>query len=146
MLGLKLNHVSKRGPCFLHQSVHITKPKHITIISIFHEIHHTLHEMQISVIYWSASMLHNAEIFFPWELCSWEICLLRDDEILLYHGICYVCSWVLREHSGYGISQWQTALLCNIVSHWLSPCTVWCQGSGKYWWGGGGGGGCLHGK
>ena len=26
-----------------------------------------------------------------------------------------------RNHSGYGLSQWKKALLCNAFSHWLSP-------------------------
>ena len=28
-------------------------------------------------------------------------------------------------HSGYGISQWEEALLCNASSHWLSPYPEW---------------------
>ena len=35
--------------------------------------------------------------------------------------ILYVC----RDHSGYGLSQWETTLHCNVVSHWQSPCTEW---------------------
>ena len=30
-----------------------------------------------------------------------------------------------REHSGYGHSQWETTLLCNVVSHWLHPYSEW---------------------
>ena len=26
-----------------------------------------------------------------------------------------------RDHSGYGLSQWQTRLQCDVVSHWLRP-------------------------
>ena len=26
----------------------------------------------------------------------------------------------LRDHSGHGLSQWETTLHCNVVSHWLS--------------------------
>ena len=33
--------------------------------------------------------------------------------------------WCHRDHSGYGISQWETTLQCNVVSHWLSPYTKW---------------------
>ena len=37
----------------------------------------------------------------------------------------YVC-WFAElghrgDHSGYGLSQWQTTLQCNVVFHWLSP-------------------------
>ena len=28
-------------------------------------------------------------------------------------------------HSGYGLSQWEATLQCNVVSHWLSPCPEW---------------------
>ena len=34
--------------------------------------------------------------------------------------------WVVnhsRDHFVYGLSQWETMLQCNIVSHWLSPYT-----------------------
>ena len=30
-----------------------------------------------------------------------------------------------RDHSGYGLSQWETTLQCNDVSHWLSPYPEW---------------------
>ena len=33
--------------------------------------------------------------------------------------------FALRDHSGYGLSQWETTLHCNIVSHWLSPYPEW---------------------
>ena len=35
-----------------------------------------------------------------------------------------VCS-TLRYHSVYGLSQWETTLHCNVVSHWLSPYKEW---------------------
>ena len=30
-----------------------------------------------------------------------------------------------RDHPGHGLAQWETTLQCNVVSHWLSPCTGW---------------------
>ena len=30
-----------------------------------------------------------------------------------------------RDHSGYELSQWETTLPCNVVSHWLSPYPEW---------------------
>ena len=30
-----------------------------------------------------------------------------------------------NKHSGYGLSQWEEALLCNASFHWLSPCPEW---------------------
>ena len=30
-----------------------------------------------------------------------------------------------RGHSGYGLSQWETTLHCNVVSHWLSQYPEW---------------------
>ena len=35
-----------------------------------------------------------------------------------------------RAHSGYGLSQWETMLHCNVVSHWLSPYPEWALYSG----------------
>ena len=31
-----------------------------------------------------------------------------------------------RDQSVYGLSQWETTLQCNVVSHWLGPYTEWC--------------------
>ena len=30
----------------------------------------------------------------------------------------------MRDRFGYGLSQWETTLHCNVVSHWLSPCYI----------------------
>ena len=30
-----------------------------------------------------------------------------------------------RGHSGYGLSQWEQALLCNVFSHWRKPYPEW---------------------
>ena len=38
-----------------------------------------------------------------------------------YQDACY---WY-RYHSGYGLSQWETTLQCNVVSHWLSQYPEW---------------------
>ena len=32
-----------------------------------------------------------------------------------------------KDHSGHGLSQWETTLNCNVTSHWLSPCHEWCR-------------------
>ena len=40
------------------------------------------------------------------------------------------CSKVLiKAVSGYGLSQWETTLHCNVVSHWQSPFPDWCLGT-----------------
>ena len=31
----------------------------------------------------------------------------------------------IRDHSGHGLSQWETTLHCNVVSLWLSPYPEW---------------------
>ena len=36
---------------------------------------------------------------------------------------CHTC----RVHSGYGLSQWEKALLCSALSHWLSRYPEWYQ-------------------
>ena len=32
---------------------------------------------------------------------------------------------LFRGYCGYGLSQWETTLHCNVVSHWLSPNPEW---------------------
>ena len=34
-------------------------------------------------------------------------------------------SAMIRDHSVYAPSQWETALQCNAVSHWLDAYTKW---------------------
>ena len=39
----------------------------------------------------------------------------------------YVCTQLFRDHSGYGLCQWEEALLCDAFSHWLNQypeCSV----------------------
>ena len=53
--------------------------------------------------------------------------------MLLLKQICYsglnelmVLSPVnLRDHSGYGLRQWEATLNCKVISHWLSPYPEW---------------------
>ena len=33
--------------------------------------------------------------------------------------------WSIRDRSGYMLSQYETALQCNVICHWLSPCPEW---------------------
>ena len=39
-------------------------------------------------------------------------------------------SWGCRDHSGYGLSQWEEALQCKASSHWPSPWPEWSLGCG----------------
>ena len=48
-----------------------------------------------------------------------HICVTRPQWVKIWF-ICYI-----RDHSGYGFSQWGTTLQCNVVSHWLSPYLEW---------------------
>ena len=37
-----------------------------------------------------------------------------------------IWSWTRsRDHSCYGLSQWEMVLHCNVISHWLSPYLEW---------------------
>ena len=44
---------------------------------------------------------------------------------------CLITLWLLHRHqdswiySGFELSQWETTLHCNVVSHWLSPYPEW---------------------
>ena len=37
----------------------------------------------------------------------------------------FCCGWILRDHTVYAPSQWETALQCNAVFHWLGTWTEW---------------------
>ena len=43
----------------------------------------------------------------------------------LHIGLLYAVMCFIRNHSGYGLSQWERTLQCNVVSHWMSPYTEW---------------------
>ena len=54
----------------------------------------------------------------------WTCPCLPLSYVWMYISIWKSCSAKLehisRDHSGYGLSQWETTLQCNIISHWLS--------------------------
>ena len=56
-------------------------------------------------------------LFCYWQTCqSWHMCFVAGlKKASLKH-------W---DHSGYGLSQWEKALLCNAFSHWPSPYSDW---------------------
>ena len=60
------------------------------------------------------------EITYPFLLNNWgrvtHICASKFGRHKLW------CYGYLRDHSGYGLSQWETAFQCNVVSYWLSLC------------------------
>ena len=58
----------------------------------------------------------------------------RYDEVYLWHDVIMMLlippphhrtKSKSMDHSGYGLSQWEKTLQCNIISHWLSPYTEW---------------------
>ena len=44
---------------------------------------------------------------------------------ILFRPRCGIIELLYRAHSGYGFSQWETTLQCNVVYHWLSPYPDW---------------------
>ena len=52
--------------------------------------------------------------------------------ILRTAGVLVVLVFYNSNHSGYGHSQWEEALLCNTFSHWLSPYPEWSLYNGNY--------------
>ena len=68
--------------------------------------------------------------------CFWKSHISNQSHIsqgsmnLLAWG-CFIAVWLhffivlFRNHSGYGLSQWEKPLQCNIVSRWLSPYPEW---------------------
>ena len=62
-------------------------------------------------------MLIPSQLTVVWALPWWFVAKETD---LHYSPTCE-----LRNHSVYGLSLWETTLLCNVVSHWLSPHIKW---------------------
>ena len=71
-----------------------------------------------------------SDIWIKIKTCS---CCKVPQKLLfvIYRPLCSVLSiyargtTIARIHSGYGSSQWETALRCNAVSHWLRPYPAW---------------------
>ena len=72
-------------------------------------------------------------VIFFFALGTWDDCTICSFLYGLYESwlffsidtmqsLVYANGWKhYRDQSGYGLSQWETALHCNGVSHWLSP-------------------------
>ena len=73
-------------------------------------------------IYWTALNLYDDKLY-----CHKPFLVITS---ALFSGITLHLFqlWSLiihRDHSGYGLSQWEEALLCNASSHWPSPYSEW---------------------
>ena len=44
---------------------------------------------------------------------------------LSYPLFCFCCIFYCRDHFVYALSQWETMLKCNVVSHWLCSYIKW---------------------
>ena len=55
----------------------------------------------------------------------WTSSVIWRSNVHSSESITAVSRNLIRDHSGYGLSQWETMLQCNIVSHWLSPYPEW---------------------
>ena len=62
----------------------------------------------------------------------WFRCWLGGEQVTSHYLIqCWsssltnVCISIPRDHSGYGLCQWEELLLCNASSHWQSPLPEW---------------------
>ena len=49
--------------------------------------------------------------------------VLREKDVI--NPLCAEWLWRKNDHSGHGLSQCETMLRCNIVSHWLRPYPEW---------------------
>ena len=56
---------------------------------------------------------------------NYLIYVTRSQWVNLHQWILNLLSTISRDHSGYGLNQWNTTLECNIVSHWLNPHPEW---------------------
>ena len=53
------------------------------------------------------------------KLTHWGLLLMKMECQMLHMSICHSAGLVYRADSRFAPSQWETALLCNDVSHWL---------------------------
>ena len=53
------------------------------------------------------------------KLTHWGVLLMRMECQMLHMSICHSAGSVYRADSRFAPSQWETALLCNDISHWL---------------------------
>ena len=79
--------------------------------------------------YWKliqCTKVSTQENLFEYVVCSMSAILLRPQCVNVLSGCdgsdCLWQRWVIcRDHSGYGLIQWESTLHCNVVSHWLCP-------------------------
>ena len=50
-------------------------------------------------------------------MCCW----ITRSSVLTLTDYLLLCHYRLRDHSGYGLSQWETTLHCKVISHWICP-------------------------
>ena len=60
---------------------------------------------------------------FKWFLASLDNLMIKY--LIHRFGTPAKMSALSRAHCGYALSKWETALHCNVVSHWLSPYPDW---------------------
>ena len=57
----------------------------------------------------------------------------KISKLLVFNSYTSTFVQIVREHPGYGLSQWETTLQCNVVSHWLSSYPEWSLGQLCSW-------------
>ena len=90
-------------------------------------LHQQLPLIVITYSHFPTALLRDVYIYVLIWICR------RKIQIEWNEMICFGPLWhrVHRDHSGYGLSQWETTLYCNVVSHWLSPYPEWSLGLPK---------------
>ena len=80
--------------------------------------------------------LVSSDIFMPWTQANLDQNSLSNMNyvacVVMVHG-CKMCNYdlqtlqhyMIRDHSAYGLSQWETTLQCKVVSQWLGPSAEW---------------------
>ena len=61
----------------------------------------------------------------------WDSCRRQSLWALLRMWI-WINSWWARDHSGYGLGQWEEALHSNASSHWTTPYQEWSLWEGRF--------------
>ena len=99
--------------------------------------------LDFTICYWFDILRNVTTSCFPWKInqdhtfFQYEInillhLILQGSKTTIYNKdytvlFCHFWQSILYDHnnSGYGLSQWETTLHSNAISHWLSPSPEW---------------------
>ena len=92
-----------------------------------------IHDNHLHILRYNIGRIRSINTIESWVICNscillkvsmHDICcdISCTIETILYLSIACGFSW---DHPGHWLSQWETTLQCNVISHWLNPYTEW---------------------